>query len=112
MTEKELMNHFTNFILPYQRRVIDQPPLKQEYIVEEMFEQVEKEYQGFTSTNPIAKEKWHVIKNSFFSQIIGLIEDKSFDELNQKLHQLSNVIVESILELYEEKTSSNISSDN
>lgn len=99
MNQEDLLAHFQNIIFPYERQILGQSFNKQEYLIEELIKLVKKEFLSFTSVKPEARERWHILERIFFSQLLGLIENKNYNELKRKLKEFSYTIVEFIIDL-------------
>lgn len=99
MNFEELSNYFSDIILSYHRPLITANLFsKQESLIEELIQKVKQEFQSLTSTSPNANEKWSAIEHIFHTQLLGLVEDKSYDELKSKLYEFSQAVVTTILD--------------
>lgn len=58
-----------------------------------------KKFLKFSSQSSKAREEWHIIERIFFSQLLGLIKDKSYDELKYKLKEFNRAITNTLLKL-------------
>lgn len=101
MNQEQLLDHFRSMTLPYEKRIIDQDFRKQEFLVEELMNLVKKDFLSFTSSYPEAGKEWHILYRVFFSQLLGIAEDKFYDRLKPKLEEFSHATVDCILQLQE-----------
>lgn len=99
MNSEELSNYFSDIILAYHRPLITADLFsKQEGLIEELIQQVKQKFQSLTSTSPNANENWSTIEHVFHTQLLGLVEDRSYNELKSKLYEFSQAVASTILD--------------
>ncbi|MBF0777857.1 hypothetical protein [Streptococcus cuniculi] len=99
MNQEQLLTHFQDMILPYEKRIVGQHFLRQESLIEELIKLTKNEFFSFVSDYPEAGQEWHLLERIFFSQLLGIVEDRTYSSLKPKLLQFSYATIDSIIKL-------------